>query len=349
MEKTQTILKLKAICLSSEKGKAVYKDIEYDLANLKPNFVIIKMIYSAIGPFDTRVLNHLHKLPENQISFGFEGVGTITHVGKDVDSSIIGKKAAYMTPNSEINAFSEYSVIPYNNIYVLKEVDENIDKDRLKNACYLYGNPFTAKGLYVDVIEKEAIKSVIMDTSNSSLGKMIAKLLLRSGIKLINIVRNDEAIKTMESISKDFTNLNSTSDDFIDKLKEAISKNHPQMYLTFLGGNLPSRIFELMERLSSLVLLGNINNENLSGFSTAPLIFQEKRIFGYSVMNYFTYLQKSNKMNEVCEEILSDSCYETSFNKDAKEFCLKDFNEGVEYYNKNSSKGKIVFRPDSDN
>lgn len=340
MSSNSETLPFKAVDLLDEKNTYELREFAYDLKNLSPNSVVIKISYIGIGPYDIKCIAQDLPKQKDQISFGFEGAGIITHVGKDLDSSIIGKQASFMTTSCQIKAFSELTVIPYQNIHVYKDT---LDKESFQKAAYLFGNPFTAKGFITDVIDPQKCTSVIMDTANSSLGKMLAKLFKDRNIKLINLVRNEEACNTMKKISEEFINLNTSDPEFNLKLKTAINTNHPSIYVSFLGGNLPTRVFEEMDKNSTLYSLGNMTNNDLNGFSSMPFIFQGKKVKGYTVFSYFSRLLKENKFKEVTEELCKDKNYDTELNTNIVEFSIKEFDEGLKYYKENSGKGKIVF------
>ena len=243
-----------------------------------------------------------------------------------------------MDDERQIRAYSEYSIVPFKQIVILK------DLNNYKNNAYFFGNPFTARGLLEDVLLKDQYQSIIIDTAASALAKMILKLCVRHNIKVITITRNETSIERMKKISSDFINLNSEANDFNDKLKLALKETSPSLYITFQGGNLPSRVFDILPNKAKMVSLGNIQKEDMWGFSTHPFIFQQKEAFGYTVFDYFERIKKDESFQKVAEELLADEAYSTELSNEGEEYSLVNFQEGVEYYSKNSSKGKIVFK-----
>lgn len=324
---------------------AEYKQISYDLDTLPENFVVIKVDYSALGPYDTGILGHHIQIghPEKlPTTFGFEGVGVVHSVGGAVDKGIIGKNASFMCDmhdNNQIKAYSEFAIVPSSQILILDNTEN------YKKNAYLYGNPFTARGFLEEVLLKDQYTSIVIDTASSALAKMILKLCVRHQIKVITITRNESSQKRLAEISSDFINLNSSVSSFTKDLKAAIAERTPSLYVTFQGGNLPSRVFDALPNKAKMVSLGNIQREKMWGFSTHPFIFQEKSITGYTVFPYFTELKQSNKIDKVALEIISDEVYSTELSEEGIEFGFKEFNEGIQYYNKNSSKGKLLFKP----
>lgn len=327
-----------------EANKTSYKSITYNLSDLPEDFVVIKVDYSAIGPYDTGILSHHIPVSESKTfpkTFGFEGVGKITHVGSKVNKDIVGQNCSFMclmNDDRQIRAYSEYAIIPFIQVYILK------DLNNYKNNAYFFGNPFTARGFLEDVLLKDQYSSIIIDTASSALGKMILKLCVRHNIKVITITRSENSIERLKQISSSFININSEDKDFINNLKSALKEASPSLYVTFQGGNLPSRVFDILPNKAKMVSLGNIQREDMWGFSTHPFIFQQKEAFGYTVFDYFERINLDGSFQKVAEELLSDEAYSTELSNEAEECSLADFHKGVEVYNKNSSKGKIVFK-----
>lgn len=83
--------KIKRHALVIESGSLKMKSDE--TSALKDRDVLIKVAYAPITNFDKSCLT-LQKECEGRI-FGSEGSGTIQEVGKDLDSSIKGKKVAF--------------------------------------------------------------------------------------------------------------------------------------------------------------------------------------------------------------------------------------------------------------
>jgi len=323
------------------KSTTSYKEFTYNLNDLPEDYVVIKVDYSGIGPFDTGILNYFIEIShpkDKPTTFGFEGVGEIKYVGSKVDNANIGKICSFMTDlydDNQIRAYSEYAVVPFRNLFF------HNDKVDYKEKAYFFGNPFTAYGFFNDVIVKDGYTSIVIDTASSALAKMIIKLCLQKQIKIITINRSESSKESMSHISNDLVNLNSSSQEFKQSLIEAIKINKPSLYVTFQGDNLPSIVFEVLPDNAKMVSLGNIQRTELHGFSTFPFIFHGKEIFGYTVFDLFERIVVDGTFSKVANEILNDKAYLTEINS-SQEFKLNEFKDGVTYYQK-ENKGKIVF------
>lgn len=338
-EKNQLMLTFKYLKLTDTPGVVDYTLTSYDVSLLPDDFVIIKTDFCAIGPYDINIMHHRRKSSNIKNSFGFEGCGIIEYCGKSIDKSNLNKKCAFMAVDSVFNAYSEYSIVNFSNVVILKD---DIEKNIYMQSAYFAGNPLTAKGLFKEKILNENVKSFILDTANSSLGKMIIKLANKNNIKVISVVRKDESLKELSKISDNC--LNSSDKNFLTDLDVKIKELNPKLYITFLGGNLPTQIFALLPNKSELLVMGNINNELIQGFSSVPFIFQEKSISGYSVFGYLNDLIQNKTLSQETQEIFEDEAFKIDISDDNTLFNLSEFVKGAEYSEK--SKGKIFFVPD---
>jgi len=320
-----------------------YEKIEFKSEELPNNYCLIETKACGFGPYDTGyITGRLTINPKREFNLGCEGSGVVIKLGPNCDESLLGKRVAFINDyhdTNSIGSFARYSIINTKNILVLPE------KIDFNQGAYILANPLTARGMFDEVISNSKTKAIIQDTSSSSLGKMVTNLCLKNGFKIINIVRKEENIKFLEQIGSTY-NLNSNSKDFLKILEQLIKQINPDIYITYQGGNFPSRIFEKMPNDSKLISCGNINNEKLFGFSTTDFIFKGKSIEGFQILNL---------LNEICEQkktfmyesILNsmeegNSEFYTNINREYK---LEDFQKGYEDYKNNSSLGKIIFKP----
>jgi len=173
-------------------------------------------------------------------------------------------------------------------------------------------------------------KVIVQDTASSAIGKIITKLCVKNGIKIINIARKQEHIEAMQKLGSSYS-LNSASDNFFTDLQSAIDSLNPSLYVTFQGGNFPSRVFERMPNETVMCSCGNINNEKLWGYSTTDFIFKSKTIIGFQIFNYFPEMTKQEK-EKTFEEILESA--ETYSVNIVKEYDLNEFQQAKEDYEK---------------
>lgn len=315
-----------------------YEEMSYDFDNLDKDLVLVKINTAALGPYELGFVIGRLKMPGNIVTnLGVEGAGVVV---KASDSELVGKRVAVFVTGIDhktVRTFAEYAVVHKDSIV---ELPDNVDDNQ---GAYIMANPVTAYCLFSQVISKH--KAVVLDTASSALGKMIIKLCVKNGIKIINIVRRDENIKMLNDLGSNYT-FNSNSSDFWQNLSAAIEELHPSLYVTFLGGGFPSQIFDKLPKKATMCTCGNINNELLSGFSSTDFIFKGKIIIGFQVLHYLAEIsaeEKAKIYKSILDDLASgDKIYYTDI---AKEFPLNQWDEARKYYESNMSKGKIILKP----
>jgi NADPH2:quinone reductase len=329
-------------------NKLIEKDIDYNYENIEKeketeDYILIENKSIGFGPYDMGfITGRLKTEKKREFIIGLEGSGIVIKVGKNCDKNLLNKRVAYLSDYNDplcIGSFAKYSITKKENVFILpKEIDFN-------QGAYILGNPLTAKSIFDEIISKSKTRAIVQDTSSSALGKMISKLCIKDNIKIINIVRKENNIKILQELGSEII-LNSTSENFLKNFENFSKEINPDIYITYQGGNFPSRIFNLMPNDSKMISCGNINNENLNGFSTTDFIFKGKTIEGFQVLNYMKEIsndKKENLFDYVKNSlIVGNREFITDINK---EFSLKDYEKAIELYNNSASKGKIILKP----
>jgi NADPH:quinone reductase-like Zn-dependent oxidoreductase len=318
-----------------------YEEIKYDFDNLGNEYLVIEVKAAGLGPYDLGfVTGRLNTGSSEQSNIGCEGSGVVIKVGSSVDEKLVGQRVSFLSDlfdQKEIHSFAEYAVVKKD--YVIP-IDETIS---FNQGAYLLGNPLTAKCLYDEIISIH--KGIVMDTASSALGKMINKIANKNNIKVINIVRRDESIELLKASGSDVV-FNQNSPTFLQDLGKKIKEVKPSLYITCQGGGLPSRIIDLMPDNSTMCCLGNINNEQLSGYSSTDFIFKGKSIIGFQLFNSLAEKsdeQKKEIISSVIESLSKgENYYQTEI---AGEFKFDQWEVSRESYEKNMSKGKIILKP----
>ena len=136
--------------------------------------MLIKVHARPINPSDIYTARGVYgKLPGKETAgMGKEGAGKIIQVSKNLDLSLVGKKAAfinlYHAPGYE-GTWREYIHIHKRNVVIYPDYAE------YNKMAWSFINPQTVCYFWY-LIEKNNHKAVIQDAACSSLGKMFMKL-----------------------------------------------------------------------------------------------------------------------------------------------------------------------------
>ncbi len=99
-------------------------------------------------------------------------------------------------------------------------------------SCFV--NPLTSLG-FVETMKLEGYKGIVHAAAASNLGQMLVKICKADGIPLVNIVRSQAQVDLLKGIGADIV-LDSTSDDFAEKLTQAIYETGAFIGFDPIGG-----------------------------------------------------------------------------------------------------------------
>jgi NADPH:quinone reductase-like Zn-dependent oxidoreductase len=324
-----------SLCFNDQ-GKLEVKEMKYDFDTVPKDHFLIDVKYSALHNFDIYNLESGGKFGP----LGAEGSGVIVKAGEGCDNSLVGQNVCF-TPklsHDQSGTYSQLTAKHKDNVYPVGDLD-------LKKSAFLIGNPRTAYYQFKTFVIDKGVKSVLQDVGSSALGKMITSLCIKHGITILNIVRKAENLKFLEDVGSKL-NYNSKDPNFTTSINNAIKEHQPTVYFSYLGGKFPSTLFEKLPRDSSMIIMGNITNSKMSGFSSIDFIFKGKIIETFDEPYHVAQLplEEVNKaMKEIIESVkIGDQHYVTNI---IKEFYLfEEFEDAIKEYKANQSRGKVVFR-----
>ncbi len=168
---------------------------------------------------------------------GNEGCGVVIAAGaSDAAQALMGKTVALI--GGEI--YAQYRCLAA--MACLPLPDGTAPEDGA--SCFV--NPLTSLG-FVETMKMEGYKAIVHAAAASNLGQMLVKICKADGIPLINIVRSAEQVALLKGIGAEIV-LNSTDENFVEKLTDAIERT--EAFLGFDpigGGKLSGQILGAME------------------------------------------------------------------------------------------------------
>ena len=176
------------------------------------------------------------------LGVGFEGSGTITEVHESVSAELVGKKVVFFQdPLSTLDyqgTWRQYLILNKSNVNILPD---DVDLDVVSGY---FVNPLTICAI-VDIALKGNHKAIINDAACSSLGRMLAKFCKKLSLPLINIVRREEQVKTLQDEGSEHI-LNSSSDTFSKDLAALASSLGATAFFDCIGGNIIGKVLDCM-------------------------------------------------------------------------------------------------------
>ena len=160
-----------------------------------------------------------------RLPIGNEGSGVVVDAGSgELAQSMMGKTVCALGGAM----FTQYRAVKVTQCLVMPEgvtVEESA-------SCFV--NPLTSLAI-VETMKAEGFSALCNTAAASNLGQMLQKVCLADGIKLVNVVRNQEQVALLQAIGATHV-CNLSEDSFLADLTDAISATDAYIAFDAIGG-----------------------------------------------------------------------------------------------------------------
>ncbi|MEW4467645.1 NADH oxidase [Parasphingorhabdus sp. JC815] len=176
-----------------------------------------------------------------KMAAGNEGAGKVVAAGgSDAAQALLGKTVTIV--GGEM--YRTHRVMPAGMCVPLPEGAP------AKEGASLFVNPMTAQG-FINTMRAEGHEGLVHTAAASNLGQMLAKLCVKDNIPLVAIVRSDAQKKILTDLGVTHV-LDSTKDDFMPKLVDALAETGATLGFDAIGGGkMASYILTAMEQAAA--------------------------------------------------------------------------------------------------
>lgn len=297
-----------------------------------PGEVLVKMTSSPINPSDLSLLEgSFGELPDYPIIPGIEGCGIVVEAGKGIiPKTRLNKRVSCISKNPKSGSWAEYMITDATKCIPVKDEINDIQ------AASLLVNPLTALA-FIEISKKQNQKYIINNAAASSLGIMLNNIAKSEGINIVNIVRKQEQIDILNSINAEYI-LNSTDNDFDEKLKELANKFNIKLAFDAIGGPQTNTILQALPNNSTIVVYAKLDKSNIE-LNPQDIIQKGKKLIGFSLGDYASEksilksLSDINKIQKMIGNEINTKVY--------KKYPIEKIEEAITDYRANMSKGKI--------
>lgn len=171
------------------------------------------------------------------MAIGNEGCGTVVAAGASAEAqALLGKTVAVL--GGEM--YAEYRCLP---VQMAMPLPDGTDP---KDGASCFVNPLTSLA-FTETMRMEGHSAIVHTAAASNLGQMLVKICAKDGIPLVNIVRSDAQVALLRGIGAQYV-VNSSADDFMDRLIDAIAETGATIGFDATGGGkLAGQILTAME------------------------------------------------------------------------------------------------------
>ena len=159
------------------------------------------------------------------LAIGNEGCGVVVKAGDSPEAqALVGKTVALL--GGEM--YAEYRCLPVQMTMPLPDGTDPVDGA----SCFV--NPLTSLA-FTETMRMENHSAIVHTAAASNLGQMLVKICAKDGIPLVNIVRSDAQVEILKDIGAKYI-VNSSADDFMERLVEAIVETGATLGFDATGG-----------------------------------------------------------------------------------------------------------------
>ncbi|WP_339757563.1 zinc-binding dehydrogenase [uncultured Hoeflea sp.] len=263
--------------------------------------VLIKVRMASVNPSDLYFIKGEYGQPRIKgAAAGFEGVGDVVD-GKGFYAGYLkGKRVAFVGGVNGSGAWADYIVVEAAMCVVIKPAMRNED------AAGHVVNPVTAWTMF-DIVKASGAKSFVFTAAFSQLGKLMAGLARDNGYAMIAIIRKQSQAAHLEDLGAKHV-LVQSDPEFASKLAALMKSEKPRILLDAVANQIAADIFTAMPARAHWIIYGKLDTEAPALKEPGQLIFMNKTIEGYWLVNWFkraSILQKLMTLRAVQNRFIS--------------------------------------------
>jgi len=307
--------------------------VELPLPKPGQNQILLRMAFVPINQTDLLCSQGFYRLSDKSpYGVGLEGSGVIVEIGEGTEGSYkVGDKVHVHSRGTH----AQYLLVRPLEISPIKG-DLSLDE-----AASHIINPGTVAYMVALAI-RGGHKAVVSTAASSALGKMLIRALKEKSIKSINTVRQDKYIEELKKEGADYV-LDSESADFEAQLKELAEKENATIAFDAINGDFTDKLARNLPSNSTIHVYGVLGGTKY-GLTETKQLDDGKSVSGLIYTTYFEERRQKGELEQYYEEIHTplSTIYKSEIHKI---YSIDEILEAMEYYEKNSSKGKVLIKP----
>jgi trans-2-enoyl-CoA reductase len=254
----------------------VIRAVEFDPPPLAAGQALVEILAAPINPSDVLTLTGEYGiLPPLPAAGGSEGAGRIVELGSDVSGLSVGQLV--LLP-SRSGTWATHVVADASRLIPLPEGTDPLQ------LCMLTVNPPTASLMLTEFVDVAPGDWVIQNVANSGVGGYLVQLARLRGIRTVNIVRRESAIRAVQSQGGDVVLVD--GDDLHHRVESAVGGRPVRLGMDAVGGTATERIARCLSEGATLVNYGMVSGEPCV-VSPKSFIFNDLTLRGFWLARWF--------------------------------------------------------------
>jgi len=305
---------------------------------LKRGQVLVRIEAAPCNPSDLLLLQgkygSLKTLPTVP---GWEGAGTVVASGGGpLAWWLMGKRVACGQQEDRDGTWAQY---------VVANAAECIPLKRqlcMEQAASLIINPLTAMGL-LETARSGGHRAAVQTAGASQLGRMLVAMASELNFPVINVVRREAQVELLKSMGAAHV-LNSSDDDFVERLGAIAAELQATAAFEAIGGEMTGRLFNMLPEGSTVFVYGALSEAACDNIDPIELIFHGKTVTGFYLG---VWLRERGSLDVLraasrAQKMLIDGRIETKVQRTVS---LEQAVDGLRQYVDHMTDGKLLIMP----
>lgn len=269
--------------------------------------------------------------PQFPSGLGYEAVGTVTAVGPDVDTSLVGKRVGTI-PGYSMNRFpvlGEKAVVPF------VEVAEVPDSLNDQEAAAVWMQYATAYGALVELGKVGPGDFVIITAASSSVGLAAIQIVKAQGGTSIAATRTSAKKQQLLELGADHV-IATQEEDLPARVQEITGGKLARIVFDPVGGDYVNVLAQATATEGTIFLYGMLSGQP----TTYPMGGFTK---GIALTAYMLTQMKTPERREIMKRYIYDRLADGTFKpKVARSFPLAEAVQAYQYLESNQQVGKVI-------
>ncbi len=305
---------------------------------LKRGQVLVRIEAAPCNPSDLLLLQGkygaLKTLPTVP---GWEGAGTVVASGGGpLAWWLKDKRVACGQQEDRDGTWAEYVVANAAECVPLKR------QLRMEQAGSLIINPLTALGL-LETARRGGHRAAVHTAGASQLGRMLVAMAAEMNYPIINVVRREAQVELLKSLGATHV-LNSSDQDFVDRLQAIATKLQATAAFEAVGGEMTGAVVNVLPKGSTVYVYGALSEEACENIDPIELIFRQKTISGFYLGDWLHAQGSLGVLRAASrvQKMLIDGRIETQVQRTVS---LEGAVDGLQQYVDHMTDGKLLLMP----
>jgi len=295
--------------------------------------VRIRFTHRPINPSDLLTVRGDYRIfAQPPLTPGLEGVGVIDALGDGVSGLSVGQRVISLAGLP--GTWAEQFVVPAERAMPLP------DAVRDEVGAQALANPVTAWALLYDQLPLRHGDWLLQTAAASTLGKLVAALARRRGVRTVNVVRRRDQAQAVLDAGGDAVVV-TDEESLIDRVLAVTRDTGVGVAIDAVGGSLGAQLVSCLRPGGVLYSYGLLSGSELGSIDAKALIFDNVTVRGFWIIEWFQRRPPEVISRALTEVVTMLACGDLRPNVEA-EYDLGEFGRAIAHAERAGRQGKIL-------